>query len=290
MHGALIAFLADTLAAHAIGGFKGSMSFALRICRTCLVTFDQIQECFSESSCALRTAESYFEQCSLLDGPLQSHYSTTYGINYMSVLEEVPGYSIINGLPHDIMHDLYEGIVPYELKLLLRHCLNSMYFSVDELNGRIERYGFDCNEPRLLDNSVIRGSESKIRQSASQMMSLSHNLPLIIGDKIPEEDRHWVSFLLLLRICQISNSPICSLDTICYLRVLIEEKLHTFKKVYPHEKLLPKHHYMLHYPAQIERLGPLIQCWTMRQESKLNFVKKVSRLSNYKNICKTVAK
>ena len=28
----------------------------------------------------------------------------------------------------------------------------------------------------------------------------------------------------------------------------------------------------------------------MRQESKLNYVKKVSRLSNYKNICKIVAK
>lgn len=40
----------------------------------------------------------------------------------MSVLEEAPGYSVINGLPHDMMHDLYEGIVPYELKLLLQHC------------------------------------------------------------------------------------------------------------------------------------------------------------------------
>ena len=122
------------------------------------------------------------------------------------------------------------------------------------------------------------------------MMSLSHNLPLIIGDKVPNDDSCWISFLLLLRICQIANSPICSPDTISYLRVIIEEKLHTFKTVYPHQKLLPKHHYMLHYPAQIERLGPLIQCWTMRQESKLNFVKKVSRLSNYKNICKTVVK
>jgi hypothetical protein len=290
MYGALIAFLADTLAAHMVGGFKGSMSFALRVCRTCMVTSDQIQECLSESSCVLHTADSYFEQCSLLDGPLESHYSTTYGVNFMSVLEEVPAFSVINGLPHDIMHDLYEGIVPYELKLLLRHCVTSGYFSLGELNCRIERYGFDCNEPRLLDVSILRNTGSKIRQSASQMISLSHNLPLIIGDKIPHGDSCWISFLLLLRICRIANSPICSPDTISYLRVIIEEKLLTFKTVYPHEKLLPKHHYMLHYPAQIERLGPLIQCWTMRQESKLSFVKKVSRLSNYKNICKTVIK
>ena len=52
----------------------------------------------------------------------------------------------------------------------------------------------------------------------------------------------------------------------------------------------PKHHYMVHYASQIERLGPLIQSWNMRQEAKLSFVKRVSRLSNHKNTCKTVAK
>lgn len=212
LYGGLIAFLADTLAAHAVGGFKGSMSFALRVCRTCMATSEQIQQCFSESDCVLRTPESYFEQCSLLHGPLEGHYSTNYGINFMSVLEEVPGYSIINGLPHDIMHDLYEGVVPYELKLLLRHCISNGYFSMNEINGRIERYGFDCNEPRLLDPAIIRNNDVKIRQSASQMMTLSQHLPLIIGDKIPDGDCHWNSFLLLLRII-LSNSKLSNYFT-----------------------------------------------------------------------------
>ena len=86
-HGSLVAFLADTLAAHQIGGFKCSMSFALRVCRSCMMTPQQLQECFSEGTCVLRTLESYFEQCSLLYGPLRDHYSKMYGINYMSVLE-----------------------------------------------------------------------------------------------------------------------------------------------------------------------------------------------------------
>ena len=47
---------------------------------------------------------------------------------------------------------------------------------------------------------------------------------------------------------------------------------------------------MLHYPSQMQRLGPLLQSWTMRQEAKLSFLKRVSCQSNYKNICKTVAK
>lgn len=287
--GALVAFLADTLAAHGVGGFKCSMSFALRICRTCMCTSPQIQECFLESACTLRTKESYFEQCSFLVGPLRAHFSKTYGINFMSVLEEAPGYSVVSGLPHDIMHDLYEGVIPYEMKLLLKHCVSCKYFNLDELNTRIEQLGFIKNKPRLLDPAIIRNEDTKIRQSASQMIALSHHFALLIADKIPYDDSNWKSFLLLLRICAIAQSPIITQDTIEYLRILIEEKLRHFKQVYPNVKLLPKHHYMVHYPSQMERMGPLVHSWTMRHEAKLSFVKRVSHQSNFKNICKTVA-
>ena len=169
-------FLADTLAAHALGGFKGSMSFSLRVCRMSMITPNQISSCFVESSHSLRTPESYFQQCSLLPGHLEGHYSTLYGINYYSVLENVPGFSVIHGLPHD-MHDLYEGIVPYEMKLLLCHCLDNKYFSIDELNGRIDRLA--DNKPRHIDSN-IRSEDSK-RQSASQMLSFCMQFPMVIG-------------------------------------------------------------------------------------------------------------
>jgi len=35
---ALIAFIADNLASHLVGGFKLSMSFALRMCHSCMAT------------------------------------------------------------------------------------------------------------------------------------------------------------------------------------------------------------------------------------------------------------
>jgi len=69
----------------------------------------------------------------------------------------------------------------------------------------------------------------KIRQSASQMMVLSRTFPLLIGDRIPVGDKNWESWLLLLKICSIALSPICTHDTVAYLRVLVEEKLDTFK-------------------------------------------------------------
>lgn len=51
--------------------------------------------------------------------------------------------------------------------------------------------------------------------------------------------------------------------------------------------IIPKMHYMLHYPSQIRKYGPLVHSWTMRYESKLRILKRASR---HENICKTVAK
>ena len=287
--GALLAFLADTLAAHSVGGFKQSMSFALRICRTCMATTDDLPKLLSDSECTMRTPETYFEQCSLLCGPLRDHYSTSFGINRISKLEEVPGFSVISGLPHDLMHDLFEGVVPYELKLLIKHCVSNKYYTIKQLNNRMARFDFPSDRPSDIDPELI-AKDKKIRQSASQMMCLCHEFPMLVGDLIPESDNHWLAFLVLLKICAISLSPTCTPDTVAYLRVLIEEKLCLFKQLYSDEKFIPKQHYLVHYPSQIENLGPLINSWTMRHESKLSFVKCVSIRSNYKNVAKTVAK
>ena len=286
-YGGLLAFLADNLAAHAVGGFKESMSFALRICRTCMITSEKSQICHSEVQCKLRDPEMHFQQSQLLTGPLESHYSTNFGINRCSVLEDVPGFSVATCIPHDIMHDLYEGVVPYELRLLILHCVSQNYFSITTLNDRIQRFDYVFDKPSLIDPNISK-SHSKIRQSAAQMMALAHNFPLLVGDKVPGEDEHWLSFLLLLKICNLSLSPICNHDTIAYFKLAIEEKLSTFRQIYPDSRIIPKLHYLVHYPSQVEKFGPLIHSWTMRHESKLSFVKSVSRRSNFKNVPKTV--
>lgn len=290
LHGGLLAFVADNLAAHLVGGFKQSMSFALRICRGCMITRELSQKCFLESDCKMRTADSHFEQCALLTGPLSVHHSTSYGINRLSILEEIPGFSVTSGLPHDIMHDLFEGVVPYHMGLLLNYCVGEKFFTIEELNERIATFDFLDNKPSEIDSNLCKRSDSKVKQSASQMMALCREFALIIGDKIPENDSHWQLFLILLRICSIAVVPSCTHDLMAYLRICVEEYLRTFRELYPSKTIIPKQHYMLHYASQMEKFGPLIHSWTMRQESKLSFVKRVSRSSNYKNVAKTVAR
>ena len=59
---------------------------------------------------------------------------TLYGINRLSILEEIPEFSVTSGSPHDILHDLFEGVVPHHMTLLLCHCVNNKLFTIDELN------------------------------------------------------------------------------------------------------------------------------------------------------------
>ena len=47
---------------------------------------------------------------------------------------------------------------------------------------------------------------------------------------------------------------------------------------------------MVHYASQMKKFGPLINSWTMRQESKLSFFKRAALYINYKNVAKTVAR
>lgn len=42
--GSLLLFLADTLAAHQLGGFKVGVGFSLRKCRNCLATSEQMDK------------------------------------------------------------------------------------------------------------------------------------------------------------------------------------------------------------------------------------------------------
>ena len=67
---------------------------------------------------------------------------------------------------------------------------------------------------------------------------------------------------------------------------MIEKHLKKFRELFPENNITPKQHYMLHFPSQIEALGPLTRHMCMRFESKHRFFKKWSSKLNYKNVCK----
>ena len=105
---------------------------------------------FTEDHLQLRCPESYEYQCSLLNGPLRDYDSTTYGINYRSPLNDIPGFHVANNqLPQDIMHVLFEGVLPLEVKLMLKEFITvKRFFDINFLNSRIDSFTFGKKELR----------------------------------------------------------------------------------------------------------------------------------------------
>lgn len=114
------------------------------------------------------------------------------------------------------------------------------------------------------------------------------NLPLLFGDIVPTGNEHWSLLLILLQIINIVFSPSLTQGMTVYLKHLIIEHHDLFKQLYPHRNLIPKHHFMIHYPACIRKIGPLLHMWSMRFEAKHKVFK--DTLKNFKNITKSLAK
>ena len=84
--------------------------------------------------------------------------------------------------------------------------------------------------------------------AAAQMWNLATYLPLMIGDKVPQGDKYWECYLLLLEIMKICTAKTTSEPSAYYLTALIADHHHMFKSCYPDVNLTPKFHYMVHFP------------------------------------------
>ncbi|KAM4531403.1 uncharacterized protein PAE49_023617 [Odontesthes bonariensis] len=152
-------------------------------------------------------------------------------------------------------------------------------------------YGFDYgflerkNRPTKI---VLDSAGNGISLNSIQTFCLVKNIPLLFGDIVPAENRHWSLLLLLLKIMNIVFSPSLTLGMTVYLKNVILDHHKLFKCLYPHRKLIPKHHFMIHYPSSIRKIGPLLYVWCMRYEAKHKMFK--DYFKNFKNKTKSLAK
>lgn len=290
--GALLSFLADNLASNQLGGFKQSFSFSYRSCRTCLVTQNSLSSSFVSDNFEVRTKADHLKHLESLTGPAAAHFSKTYGINTRSALLDIKDFDMFGGgLPHDAMHDIFEGVAPLAVKLLLSHYISSHLFTLKEYNDRLLNFNFGYSEkdkPIPILRQALQ-PEKSLRSSASQMSLLVRILPFLIADKILEDDPHWKCFLILRKIIDIVLCPVVTRNLCSSLKLLIREHHNLFTSLYGYNSYIPKFHFLVHYPEQMELLGPMVRTWTIRHEAKLNFFKRVSCLANFKNVAFSMA-
>ncbi len=85
-------------------------------------------------------------------------------------------------------------------------------------------------------------------------------------------------------------SPVIEKECLAHLSSLIESYIYKFKEAFGSEFLIPKHHYMMHYPQQIAKFGPLRNLWCMSFEAKHQYFKKlIVNTRNYVNVTHTLA-
>ena len=216
-------------------------------------------------------------------GPLRDHNAKVYGIQRDSILNTSNFFHVAEGLVPDIMHDILEGCAQYEVKELLKHLHQDNVVTLEYVNDQIKTFPYSTpdskNKPSAISGTTFKSPDHSVKQkgpylsysieyiylsitcfffSAAQMWCLCRLLPLMIGEKIPESDRRWKNFLVLLDIIDIVFSPLMSEDHISYLHLLIEEHHHAFKELYPSCTITPKLHYMVHYPQWMSRYHGLL--------------------------------
>jgi hypothetical protein len=93
---------------------------------------------------------------------IQHLNSRTFGVQSECELNKLQYYNFLNSPTVDIMHDVLEGVVPYEIKIVLKKLIRLGCFSLETVNLRLQAHNFGYleskNRPTLirLDGSGIK--------------------------------------------------------------------------------------------------------------------------------------
>ena len=109
--------------------------------------------------------------CDLIENDPSGNMSKEYGINRRSVLNDLKYFHVCNGaLIPDIMHDVLEGVLQYEAKLMLQHMINvEKYFSVDMFNSKLQNLELSSavskNRPTSISMKIINSEGNSLKQN-----------------------------------------------------------------------------------------------------------------------------
>ena len=112
---------------------------------------------FKEENFTLRTEHQHLQHCAALDN---DESSKEYGVNTRSALMDLHYFDMCSGtLLPDVMHDILEGALQHEHKLLLQYCIREQhYFSLTDLNERlvgVELGYMESDRPAPIETSMM---------------------------------------------------------------------------------------------------------------------------------------
>ena len=97
--------------------------------------------------------------------------SKEFGINRNSALNELAYFNVCDGsLIPDIMHDILEGALQYEVKLMLKVMITTEnYFTLPHFNSRLENLDYGYMEikdkPTVIASQTLNSDGNSLRQN-----------------------------------------------------------------------------------------------------------------------------
>ena len=126
---------------------------------------------FIESCFELRNETIHRQHCVSIEQDASGKASKECGVNRDSILNQLSYFHVCDGsLLPDIMHDLLEGVMQYETKLLLQYMVNSKkYFTLVEFNSRLENLELGYMEsrscPTQISPKTLNSDGSSLKQN-----------------------------------------------------------------------------------------------------------------------------
>lgn len=269
LRASLAAVSADGLAAHQLFGLLSPA--ALYFCRLCMINRYNFHN-NRESICAIpRTKQLHDEHIKMIEEKVTQkdveNARKQYGVKERSILHESQYFHFTENYIFDPMHDIFEGVAPMEIKLVLNHFITNKEYdlNVDTLNARLHLFEYGLPEVKNKPSAnftlaYLRNVQDyKLKQTAAQTWCLMRVLPFIISDKVPKNDKYLSLILLLNRITEIVFAPKLTVTILPYLSELIVEHDVLFRKLFPNIRRINKHHHLHHYPECIKRTFTLAE-------------------------------
>ena len=107
--------------------------------------------------------------------------SKEFGINHDSVLNELNYFHVCDGsLLPDVMHDILEGALQYETKLLLHTMKDDGIITLQKLNSRLENvelgYMEIKNKPTLISLATYKSDGNSLKQNCKISITLINGI------------------------------------------------------------------------------------------------------------------
>ncbi|XP_036392657.1 uncharacterized protein LOC118783083 isoform X1 [Megalops cyprinoides] len=173
----------DNLAIHGLFGTVESFS-ATYCCPFCLTDKTSLQFVFNEDNpdLILCTKELYTEHCNAVaQNPTLVH---SFGVKRTCPLNALQFFHCSDNYAVNIMHDLLEGVVQYELKLLFQYLVRDS-ICLNILSERIQSFKYGYSERKNRPSAIkVDDGRNDLGLNAIQSWCLLRNTPLIFGDLV----------------------------------------------------------------------------------------------------------